>query len=73
VKYEVPIVYRGQCNYVVEADDAEQAEAKARLAYGNGEAATPLGNEWEEIERIGTIQEVPSSESVEALATRLRR
>jgi hypothetical protein len=58
-KYEVPIVYRGQCNYVIEAVSANDAEVKARAMFANGDAPDTLGNEWETIERVGDVQPVP--------------
>jgi hypothetical protein len=55
VLFEVPIVYRGQCNYLVPASNKEEAEAIARAKFSAGAAPDDLGNEWEEIERVGTI------------------
>jgi hypothetical protein len=57
-KYEVPIIYVGLSNFIVEAETEEQAREKARLKFRGGEQPDVLGNEWEEIERIGEIQEV---------------
>lgn len=57
-KYEVPIVYRGQANFIVEAASAEEAAEKARTKFRSGDAADELGNEWEGIERVGEIEEI---------------
>ena len=57
--YEVPVVYRGQITYVVEAEDEEEAEGKADVLFNRGVKPEPLGNEWEEIERFGIVKEVP--------------
>ena len=51
-KYEVPIVYEGQCNFIVDADTPEEAKQKAELKFKNGEQPDHLGNEWEVIDRI---------------------
>ena len=56
--YEVPIVYKGKCNYIVEASSEQEAEEIARSLWGNGKAPTELGNEWEEIDRIGEIVQI---------------
>ena len=58
MKFCVPIIYRGQSNFIVEADTPEEAEAKARTRYDNGDVGDELGNEWEEVERIGEIEKV---------------
>lgn len=52
MKYEVAITYKGQLNYLVEADDPETAKALATQRYADGEAGDPLGNEWQVIEKI---------------------
>ena len=57
--YEVPIVYRGQQTLFVVADNEEAAVARARDYWANGKVAPVLGNEGEEIERIGEVKEVP--------------
>lgn len=54
-RYEVPIVYRGQSNYIVEAADAQEAERIARAKFNGGDQSDELGNEWESIERVGEI------------------
>jgi hypothetical protein len=55
-KFEVPIVYRGQCNFIVEAENAEAAKSLAESKFNNGDRPDDLGNEWEEIERIGDAE-----------------
>jgi len=57
-KFEVPIVYRGQSNYIVFALDKEGAERRARDRFDSGDKPDDLGNEWEEIERVGDINPV---------------
>jgi hypothetical protein len=58
--YEVPIVYRGLTNFIVEATSKEEAEKIARAKFNDGAAGDDLGNEFEEIEGIGEngIQEL---------------
>jgi hypothetical protein len=53
--WEVPIVYRGQVNYLIPAPTAESAREIAERRFKNGAVRDVLGNEWEEIERIGTV------------------
>lgn len=55
-KFEIPIVYRGQCNYIVEANTEAQAMTLANERFMNGDPPDELGNEWEEIERWGEIR-----------------
>jgi hypothetical protein len=57
-KYEVPIVYRGQCTFIVEAETPEQASDVAVAKFKDGDEPDVLDNEWEEVDRIGTIEEV---------------
>ena len=57
-KYCVPIVYTGLENYIVEAETPEKAKALAKAAFKNGEKGTSLGNEWEEIDRFGDVEEI---------------
>jgi hypothetical protein len=52
--WEVPIIYRGQLNYLVEAEDSVRAAEIARQQYHEGTAPTILGNEWEEIDHVIT-------------------
>lgn len=72
MKYEVPIVYRGLSTYIVEATSPEEATRKALRKFENGEVADPLGNEWEEVERVGEVEQVPESESAETMIGRHR-
>lgn len=51
--FEVAVVYKGQCNFIVEAASEEEAEQIAREKFYNGDRPDDLGNEWEEIDRIG--------------------
>jgi hypothetical protein len=60
-KYNVPIVYKGQVNYIVEAESVEEAEELAREQWSTGEKPVELGNEWEKIERFGVVEPVEES------------
>jgi hypothetical protein len=65
MKYVVPIIYRGQANYVVEASSFDEAKILAREAFEHGKDTAeevPLGNEWEEIEKFGTVEEADETE-----------
>jgi hypothetical protein len=53
--YEVPIVYRGQSNFLVLAESPERAAELAEESFKKGKTPDTLGNEWEEIERIGNV------------------
>jgi hypothetical protein len=57
-KYEVPVIYQGQCTFIVEAETPEQASNLAVAKFKNGDEPDELGNEWEEVDRVGTIEEV---------------
>jgi hypothetical protein len=54
-RFEVPIVYKGQCNFIVEASSIEEAENIAEEMFNNGDRPDKLGNEWEKIDRIGEV------------------
>lgn len=64
-KYEVPIVYRGLTNYVVEAANESQARDVAEAKFKSGDCVDLFGNEWEEIERFGDIQKMESKDEEE--------
>lgn len=53
MKYEVAVVFRGQDNFIVEADSPEEARAKAKARFLAGDQPDELGNEWQEVERVG--------------------
>ncbi len=57
--YEVPIVYRGQCNFLIEASSEEEAKKIAERKFNNGDRPDDLGNEWEKIDRMGEVLIVP--------------
>jgi hypothetical protein len=61
MKYEVPVVYRGQCNFIVEANSPQEAQELAAARFKTGEAPAELGNEWEEVDRLGEPTEVMES------------
>lgn len=58
MKYCVPIVSRGLSNFLVEANNTEEAKEEAIRQFNNGEIPASCGNEWEEIEQVGEIEEV---------------
>ena len=60
MKYEVPVLYRGQCNFIVEADSPTEAQEVAGARFKDGIAPDVLGNEWEEVDRIGEPREMPN-------------
>ena len=57
-KFEVPIVYRGAIYYIVEADSDIEAETIARARFENGESGDIPIVVFEDIERIGDIEEI---------------
>ena len=57
-KFEVPVIYKGLTNYIVEAETPEEASRKANQLFRNSEGSVDLGNEWEEIDHVGEIKEV---------------
>lgn len=57
-KYCVPIVYVGLSNFIVEGDSWEDAVSKATDEFNNGGTPELLGNEYERVERVGTVEEV---------------
>ena len=54
MKFAVPVVFRGQHNYIIDADTPEAAQKMAEEAFKSDVAPDVLGNEWEEEERVGT-------------------
>lgn len=52
MKYEIPIIYRGQVNFIVEAESPEKALEIATQRFNNGDTPDVLGNEWEQIEMV---------------------
>ena len=55
-RYEVPIYYRGLSNYIVDAENEEEAMRLAKIRFANGDEDV-LGNEFETIEKYGDITE----------------
>lgn len=53
--YEVPIIYKGRCDFIVRADSAEEAQLKAAVMFDNGDRAVSLTDEREKIEQVGDI------------------
>lgn len=59
-KFAVPVIYRGLSNFIVEAETPEKAKELARTGFhlGTEPDILILGNEFEEIERVGEPEEV---------------
>ena len=57
-KYNVPIIYKGQVNYIVEAESVEEAEELVRKQWSAGEKPV---EEWEKIETFGVVEPVEES------------
>lgn len=51
MNYEVNVVYKGQINYLVEADSPEEAEEMALERWHNGDRGETLGTEWQSCEK----------------------
>lgn len=58
MKFEVPIIYRGQSNYIVNARNKKHAEELALSKFYDGDDGVILGNEWESVEKIGKITKI---------------
>lgn len=52
MKYEVAIIYKGQSNFIVEADSPKEAREKAERRFKEGDTPDHTGGEWEEIDHI---------------------
>jgi hypothetical protein len=57
--YEVNIIYKGQTNYIVKANNEEEATELAEALYKEDTPGITLGTEYEEIENI-EVYECPS-------------
>lgn len=57
-KFSVAVTYRGLTNFVVDAENAEEAEGIAQEMFANDDRPTTLGNEWAESESIHA-KEIP--------------
>lgn len=60
-KYCVPIIFRGQDNFIVEAQSPEEATIMAERRFNNGDQPDEFGDEWQEIERVLTPEEMEIS------------
>ena len=58
MRYYVPMVLRRQLNYIVEAQNEDEARQVAMQQFDAGVIPDECGNEWEEIERVGAIEQV---------------
>lgn len=58
-KYEVPLLYKGQRSYIIEAETPEAAKDVAAARFCDGDDGVVLGNESEEFERFGEVTELP--------------
>lgn len=56
MKYYVPI---GQDNFIIEVESQEQAIELAKSRFNDGDSPDELGNEWQEIVRVGTVEAEP--------------
>lgn len=56
MKFIVPIHYAGICNFVVEAKNSEEAKEFAKNRFYLGEVPELLGNEAEEIVKVGDVE-----------------
>jgi len=63
-KFCVPIIYRGLDNFIVEASNKEEAKELASQAFLAGERPVSCGNEWENIETFGKIEEISDRPSM---------
>jgi len=57
-KYCVSVYFSGMDNFIVEADDPEQAKEKAEEAFRDGQPPDVCGNEWQQIDDCGEPEEV---------------
>ena len=71
--YEVSVVYRGQCNFIVRATSPKQAQDKALKMFKGGIEPVALGNEWEEPERVGTPELVGKNVAAQLVRDRIAR
>ena len=56
-KYEVPITYKGTVNYIVEAENAQEAEIEATIRWGRCDIGDSPCTDDEEIIKVGKIIE----------------
>ena len=63
MRFCVPIVARRQVNYIVDTADKAEAEQAAIDRFKEGFYPDVCGNEWEEIERVGTIEPVAAAKN----------
>lgn len=54
-KYNVPIVFRGQANYIIEAASPAEAERIARARFNEGDKGDDY---FEKTDYVGEIEEV---------------
>ena len=57
-KFSVAVTYRGLTNFVVDAENSDEAEDIAREMFANDSRPTTLGNEWAESEEVHA-KEIP--------------
>lgn len=69
-KWEVQVRYCGMVNYVVVADDPEDAAARAKANFSAGFEPVNLGNEWERFEAIGEVHRLYDDHEIQRLCSR---
>ena len=62
MRYEVPIIYRGQCTFIVDADSPDEAKERAEAKFKGGDQPDEMGNEWEEVDRVCDARLVEENE-----------
>lgn len=55
--FYVPVLYRGQSNFVIRAKNEEAAKTEAVRRFNEGVEPDICGSEWEIVDRIGDITE----------------
>ena len=60
MKYEVPIVYKGQATYIVEAENEEQAMELADARFKRGDDGDLPASDYETIENYGLVLPMPA-------------
>lgn len=63
-RYEVPVLFSGQCNFIIEAKTPAEARAKAELRFKDGDEPDELGNEWHSFDRTGEVIQLPDPTAV---------
>ena len=59
-RFHVPVLYKGLRNFLIQAQNAEAADAAARRVFESGDRGITLGNEWEHVDAVYEPHEVES-------------